>query len=571
MTRTSHHSSDAQIGHAEAKAIAIESSRLRQRAVAAMMTFILLVVMAMLASNASAQAKPYEVLDVDKQVQDNLGTVERWARSFISLSDLSAMPDNQQTAVRRYFQLYIPAMITQPDKLEKINETMAPAYATASRAVRSQSPGTRKAMGWLYAGMKRVATGNYHPPARINAISFICRLAAPSQGRGLPTPYPFILTDMKPIYLDKTNPEGVRAAALQGLEHYVRFGGRVDDASLAELTAAMNELLDSDPPAGRDPLAHAFMQRYAVSILSYTSKDAAIGKQFVSISTDEDKPNLIGLHSAAALASLPEAMKKGDVQATEVLQKWAGRLQTAFEGEIARLEAMEKKQKTQQQPAAPDSFLKSTAESTATSRRGAGMGMDMGMDMESMGSGYGSGYSESMDDPTMGYDMSMMGGSGMGMYGGGMRVTEKPQPPEVTASRKKLNFALQQIVLGLTGKPDAIEDADAATKAENIKGGLLAGASPNELTTVRAWITAMIDVQTALNDKSVGSAREFSKKLTEQTEVLASLSRGEAVKKKATTDQPFFFGNPEADASAAAPATEQPADDADSLEALMSQ
>ncbi|MDM4016745.1 hypothetical protein [Roseiconus lacunae] len=558
------HRSPAQ---AKAEAATASSQTSRQSYLLAMLTLGMLAAFAVLASNASGQAPKYEVLEVEELIDKNVTTIERRTRMFLTMDDISSVPANEMAVFGRFYGQYIPAKITQPDALHEINDIMAPAYNVTTRAMRSPTAGTNRAMNWLYQGMKRVAMGNYQPPARVNAITFISRLARPAGQRGgVPQPYPFVGEDMKQIYMDESAPDGVRAAALQGLERYARYTpiARFDEGMLAEIKQAMEALLASDPPSGRDPLAHAFLQRYAVSILTYISEDASIGKQFVSISTNDAQPNLIGLHSAAALAGLPGKLTAADVKTNEVLQKWAGRVLKSFKSEIDRLERMEKKMTSQSQPSPPESFLKQTELATQPNRRMAGMdmmNMDAGYD-EMMGGMNGSMMEmEDQMDP-----MSMMMGMGMGM---GMRSLEKPQPPEVVATRKKLNFALQQIVLGLTGKPDAITDPESLPNPQEA-AGLLAATPPGEMESVKAWVSAMIDVQTALNDKSVGTAREFSKKLTEQIETLTALAEGKSVTKKATTDQPFFLGAPEENADPQPPADDSAAPAADAgLEALM--
>ncbi|MCC9603176.1 hypothetical protein LOC67_21715 [Stieleria sp. JC731] len=571
MTRTSFEPSNNSASQSEPTAVAVAASQGKQRFVVACLTMLLLVLFAVFASNVRAQQNKFEVLPVEPVIDNNLPEIERKTRVFMTSNDISTFPANELAVLQRYYRDYIPAKITQPDALHQINDVMAPAYAIASRAMRAPNAGTKKAMEWLYIGLKRVATGNYQIPARVNAITFISKLSSPGQ-RGLPVPYRFILTDMRDIYVDANNPDGVRAAALQGLERYARFTpvSRMDKAALADVKQAMNDLLQSTPPSGRSELAHAFLQRYAVSILTYVSEDASIGKQLVSISTDDQQPNLIGLHSAAAIGGLPGKLKPEDVKSAEVLKKWAGRLSKAYQSEIDRLDRMEKKQQSQQQPAPPESFVKQSEEASKPS------GARRSADMEMMMNGGGS-YDEMMEDPSMGYDMDammggMMGGSMMG--GGMMRPTEKPQPPEVTASRKKLNYAMQQIVIGLTGKLDAIEDADSVTNPANITGGLLAAIPQPELEDTKPWLTAMIDIQTALNDKSVGSAREFSKKLQEQVDALNALAEGRSVVKKATVEQPLFFGAPSDDAPAP-PADGSATPDAAAgdagLEALMNQ
>ena len=108
--------------------------------------------------------------------------------------------------------------------------------------------------------------------------------------------------------------------------------------------AAMNDLLSSDPPAGRSEQAHAFLQRYAVDILDLMrpKDDAALGEQLISISTEINKPDLIALHSMARLGRMSQEMQGKVAEPADVLGSWAARVLKAFESELARLQALER-------------------------------------------------------------------------------------------------------------------------------------------------------------------------------------------------------------------------------------
>jgi hypothetical protein len=522
--------------------------------------------LAILISKASGQAVQYDVLPVDKLIDENLEKVQREVSAYASARDLSSYSANRVALYQRYFQQYLPAKITQPDSHYMINEVMDHANLALQRAVRSQTPAAGNLMRWLYGGLKPVAMGNYQPAARINAIGFIFRLAKPPAERGgLPRPYPFVLKDMKEIYLDTSNPDGVRAAALQGLDRYVRYTptDKIDQTSKQELTQAMTQLLESDAPVGRDEMAHAFLQRYAVNILTNLSTDASLGKQLVSISTKESCPNLIALHSAAAIANLPGKMTEGDVETKEVLMQWAKRVLRSYESELARLQSLDKKKTAARQPAPPESFLKETKDPNdqVAARPMGGMGGMAGMEMMMEDDMYG------MDDD-MQMDMEMSGMDMMGMMGGGMRMmsAEAKQPAEIVASRKKLNYVLQQILLGVTGSGKLVEELETMQTPST---GLMASAPAKNLEDVKKWLQAINDLAAQLNDTTIGARRDYVKALEEQIITLTALSEGKSVAKKAAVlDDPFGLRNqfnPDAEAPAEEP---QAAGDA-GLDALL--
>ncbi|WP_372898465.1 hypothetical protein [Stieleria sp.] len=564
MTRTQR--ATIKLDPSRAVAVSVPQTELRRKqlGIRALALFVALAAAGIVAATASGQAAKYDVLDVEPLIDDNLATVQREARTYATSRDLSGFSQNKLAVVQRYFQQYVPAKITQPDATHQINDVMGHVRAVMDSAVRSQTPGAGNVMRWLYGGLKPVAMGNYQPAARINAIQFIARLARPpAQRGGVPRPYSFVLTDLKSIYDDANNPDGVRAAALQGIDRYVRYSPSNDPTLVGvkdELTQSMTQLLESDPPTGRDELAHAFLQRYAVSILTQMSTDASLGKQFVSISTNEDKPNLIALHSAAAIARLPGKMPEGDVETQEVLKQWSKRVLAAYQAELARLAKLDKTTTTQgvRQPAAPESFLKETKDPNekvpaVPGMRGESMmemddmyGMEMEMDMD-----MGMGEMEGMDE--------MMGMSMMGM---GMRpLAAKPQPAEIVASRKKLNHVLQQVLLGVTGQGKVVEDVESIQAT----GGLMASAPADALAATKQWLTSLFEVTGQLNDSTLDTRKKYVTALQEQVATLEALAEGKSVSKRASTNAPVFrFGNPlDPAADAEAPAGSEPPADAE--------
>jgi hypothetical protein len=538
-----------------AAATADQQVRWRNTWLSLLTGFLMLTLILLLSVVASGQQVKYDMLPVDERIDKILDSVQREARTYSQTRDLASVPDRTKRIAETYFRRYLPAKITQLDSTHQINELMEHATGSMRSALRMQSPAAGDLMRWLYGGLKPVAMGNYLPAARINAIHFISHLDRPAARGGVPQPYPFVLKDMRQIYDDANNPDGVRAAALQGIERFVRYTPteEIPAADRQALTQAMTDLLQADPPRGRDDLAHAFLQRYAVSILSNLSTDASIGKQFVSVSTNDSKPNLIALHSAAAVGTLPGKMAEGDVETKEVLKQWAKRILTAYQNEIDRLEAMERPTTTSRfQPPPPESFVRETKDPNERAMPRMG-GMEEGM---MMGEGMMEEGMMMMEDDMMMMEDSMMGMEGM-MYGGmmpGMTV-EKAQPAEIIASRKKLNFVLQQVLLGVTGSSEKVEDVESIQPT----AGLIAATPADNVDAVKSWVQSVNDLTTNLNDTSIGTEREFIKMLSEQLESLESLASG----RKATVkmyEVPMFddFGAP-ANPAAEAPADGEPA------------
>lgn len=411
-----------------------------------------------------------------------------------------------------FFRTYVPAKITQPDAISEITPLINEVTLRMTAARRSNAPFAGTIMGWVYNGLKPVALGNYQPAARISAILAISRIdERPAVLRdGIPpTPLRFILIDFLPVYEDAKNSDGVRAAALHAIHRYVTYAApTIRGATLAKLKSLMNDLLKQDPPPGRSPKSHAYLQRFAVDILSNLrgKSDPALGQQLISISAEPKKPDLIALYSAARVGEMGADIR-GKVNAPgDVLANWAVRAMRAFQYESIRLKALDRPRIAEKQPVKPESIVRpATEKPPAASTKppaeyGAIGSMDPGMDpsMEAF-----------MEEP---YGMESYGAESMM----GRRPTARPQPPEVLASRRKLNDVLQQLHMGATG---SIEPGLPARP-----GGLLAGVADDKKGVVEAWVSSMGEVLTALNDKSLDDRKKYVEGLLAQIETLRDIA-----------------------------------------------
>ncbi len=477
-----------------------------------------------MASKASGQgATPYDSVAMPEALNDAtvVRRVEGIAKSYASTGN------GDPAMVSGYFKVYIPAKMTDPNGVQNISTVAQEAASLLVRAQRSSNQQVAQQITvLLFESMKGIAEGNYHPAARINAILLLSRLDRQAANPAAKTPPIPLVRQVLPIllslYQDANNVDGVRAAALHGIHRHVRFGfPDIDQANNAAITQEMTALLTSAAPAGRDAKAHAYLQRFAVDILDTVraDQDNSLGTQLVSISTDKKRPDLIALYSAAKSGSYGPAMQGQVAEPKKVLTSWGQRVLQAFESEIERYDRMEKVKPDNSQPVNPESFLEKKTEETSKPRTGRGgemeMGMDMGMMENEMGMMDDRGGSEmdmDMGEMGMGMEMDMM----MGMSGRGGAIEAKPQPPEVIATRKKLNYVLQQVHLGMTGYP-------AAGIPTKTPGGLLASATPEQKPTVEKWVTAFEGVVTVLNDSSLDDMKKFREGIEEQIVVLRDL------------------------------------------------
>lgn len=457
--------------------------------------------------------------------------MERAAGSFAShRGDINAFADKRVAEV--YFRTYLPAKMTQPDALEEVSQSVQEMMGYLSRAQRGGAPAGTEILKWVFYGMKPVAEGNYAPIARINATLVLGRLdmvPADLLKQQPPVPLSSSLPILINLYEDENNAEGIRAAALHGIRRYVTYGfSRLNDNQRAKITQLMTELLDAPAPPNRSEKAHAFLQRYAVDILDYarTSASPDLAKKLVSISTDQSRPNMIAVYSAARAGKMKEL--KGQVASpSDVLESWSARVWLALQDEVKRLKSLERPRQAAIQPSTPDSHLRLTDEPPKPT--GGRMGMD-GMDgMEGSDPGMmASGGMESDMGMDMGMDASygMEGDMGMDMmegYGMGMTMAPVaiPQKPEVTASRKRLLHIIQQLHVGASGAP--------SLGIPKTPAGLLASVDAKDKVIVEEWLSAMQGVVEALNDQSKSDEPLFIEGLTVQIEVLKDMAGPTAI------------------------------------------
>lgn len=497
----------------------------RTKASTAWLVLLVIGFLVLLVSKASAQQSPYDSIEMPEQLKDEavVRSVESKTKTFATTGTGNAR------LASGYFTVYVPAKMTGPDGLKHISQLTKETLSLLTRSQRSNRPQVAQQITrFIYDGMKKVAEGNYHPAARINALIILSRLdrqLANTSTRSPPIPLREALPILMAQYENENNVDGVRAAALHGLHRQVSFGfPQIAPADRAKIGQMMSDLLEASPPQSRSELAHAYLQRFAVDILDVlqTAEDKTLGTKLISVSTQPANPDLIALYSASRLAKMGPQLQ-GQIDSPEtVLNSWAKRTLAAFEAEVSRLNALTRPDPDRSQPAKPESLLeKKTTESTAARMSGGGMGsMESMMDAEMM-----SDMMPDMDMEDMGMGMMDMSAYGMGLPGA--TVDANPQPPEVIASRQKLNNVLQQIHMGVTGQPTAGLPTRTA-------GGILASVADDKKKVVEDWVTAMEEVVTGLNDRSMDDRTKYRDGLLAQIEILKGIA---GVESDAPADQ----------------------------------
>ena len=564
--------SQAGTGHVGVIARQRNSGRSRASLLLAMLvTVAALCIWAVQASGqegAEAAGAGYDSIPMnEKLANDTKGTLEKAVISAAKAFSSGSRADINY--VKAFFQLYMPAKMTGPMASKGLTPLMRDVNDCLSRSHRARDVNVRQTVAnVLFQQMTKIANGNYHPNARINAVLVLGRLdTAPADlaSRRPPTPYLAVLKTLLSLYGDESNVEGLRVAALVGIHRHVNYGfQQIQAPQVAEIKAQMTKLLDSETPINRTDSVHAYLQRYAVDILQKLGQseeeDKQLGVKLIGISKAPEKPELIALYSASKIGTFGEKLKGQVADPEDVLQQWARLAHDAFQSEVNRLNALKRTGPTPNQPIKPEDVLqpKVTKDDSGGGIGGSGgpddfdeggdgeLGMG-GMGMEPGEGGYG-------EDPDEGMEDDIFEGFG-GATGVGQTPEYKPQPAEVIGSRRYLNKVLQQLKLGATGSRSK------GMPREDKKGGLMLCVADDEekAEVVKIWAEKMEEVLTALNQEELEDRKAYIAGVEEQVEVLAELADIDAVDaggndKKAKAD-PFFSGD-----NALVPADGKPAD-----------
>jgi len=503
-------SDGAMLSRLSESTVAVASlSATKERSQVALRMWLLLALIAvglLVSGRAFGQAGAFKAEPLPAEISSKtaVSAMERAKAEGLTKADLTPQWPSF-TAFQAYYQRYLFGKLKDPAHLADYGKIMQSMLDDLDRAHKNKSPAVRLLSTWIVGGAGAIAADNYHPAARVNAallLAYVDDQAADPRTNSPPKPAAAALMPMVQLYRTETNPDGVRAVALQGLLRHVQLGAVTDARYRTGIAGMMLQLAESDPPANRSPEAHAYMQRYAVDILSFLANlntSAKTAETLVSLSTTAEKPNLIAAYAASKMGQLKAGQGKVSTP-SKVLASWAGRAAATIDAEIARIAKLDPPKAVRDQPAMP-------TEQTPMMNSGAdAYGPAMGM---APGSEYGS---EMMSD--------MPGGMGLGMEmlgPGGMMVAQaKPQPLEVITGRRRINHVLQQLQNGVTGQPVTGQPRTAA--------GLLVSATENDKAAFDKWITTVAGVVTAINSDTLDDRVKFVEALQAQSAELKKLA-----------------------------------------------
>ena len=469
----------------------------------------------------SMAAAGYETLPLNKNFEDakTLSRVQRAA------SDFGRGREANPRMVDAFYRLYLPAVVTDPNRSVAAAEAMELVQENVKRAGNSrQADVIQKVNQATFEGLGRIASGNYLPSARAAALAVLGGLeAAPADPRANRPPQMFgpALGVMYRVLADESASMGVRAAALSGVHRHVIYTPQMPDRVAAAIRTEAQKWLDRPADPTSDPDAHAYVQRYAVDIIDRLTdlKDPAFGTQLISVSTNEETPHLLALHSASRVAERGASMKGQIDDITAVTNAWAGRLLDTLAGEVARLKAEPTPTRAAKQPDDPRSFLQRAEGPVAnnristTGRGGGGRQEDFASQAAQMGAQMGAmmggGRRDAGGMGMTGPPMGMMGMMGMG---GAMPIQE--QPLSVKTARRMINETIELLMRGTTGTPETEIPSEAA--------GLLAATEDDARKEVEGFVMLVKEISDKLNDSKLDTEVTFNEELQNQVDQLRS-------------------------------------------------
>ncbi len=153
----------------------------------------------------------------------------------------------------------------------------------------------------------KMAEGNHHPAARVNAVLAVGELnrveskeAKPPEP--LPAAQPFLLQTSQSPQM----PEALRVAALVGLRRHAELGA-VGDQTKAQWTNVLLGIVQERPPSSRSAPGHDWLRHLAIEVLEVLKTPGPNGQVVISLTdvlSDTNNPMTLRVRAARALGNL---------------------------------------------------------------------------------------------------------------------------------------------------------------------------------------------------------------------------------------------------------------------------
>lgn len=255
---------------------------------------------------------PEELLDPRVPEEDQVDRAERSLRPAIQMMfnndqrpGRSLSEPENQAKFDQYFRDLLFRRWTYPQYLKIIcdDRELILRFLELSKS----EPARERLHGLITSNMPKIATGNFHPALRYNAMLLLGQLNSKEAVKFTPkspaVPLIEILPGLVEEVVNENQIDAVRVAALIGIQRHAE--GNLPAGAKQEVINRLLPILAQAAPQNRTPEAHAWIQRRVVNILgameSAGAGDAVI-KGLRSIVADPDQPTSLRCAAAAALA-----------------------------------------------------------------------------------------------------------------------------------------------------------------------------------------------------------------------------------------------------------------------------
>ena len=429
----------------------------------------------------------YKVLPLNPELLDrkNFGPMKLTKDNILRDESGREWDDaTKQNMFKSYYSRYLLPAMTQPDRAGDLSALRQELVEATQKAANASAREWLKQVA-LAAGSNFVKD-NYSPAVKINGALLLGELDDRSPdflNKVPPTPAAAALPVLLEAYSAADAGDGLQAAALVGILRHARFNSaRWPEADQQRVFDLAKSLVTADPPANRDPKAHAWLQARGAEILVSIPGEPRQAEAYALLAgLAAGKSDPLARYRAVGLMGTLGIPAAPTVDADQLAISWSKLLLTSMESTFQSLADFR-----EAKPSVP--------------------GMNSGTFNPFAGGGYnpfGSGGGPPGPPPGAGGGFgNPYGGGSFNPYGRNRddkdkkKKEEEPpvdQPDEVVIARRAMNSQLEQLLVGLTGKRSPTERGTPA-------GGLdkLAAAEPAK-GRVAELLTLISDTQAAIN------------------------------------------------------------------------
>jgi hypothetical protein len=444
---------------------------------------------------AAPAANGFKVLPLNAELIDrkNFGPMKQ-TKDAVLRDDTGREWDDaaKQNMFKSYYSRYLLPAMTQP---ERAGELVALRQELVESTNRAANP---RARDWLrqvaLSAGSNFLKDNYHPSVRINGALLLGELddrPADFLNKTPPVPTAAALPLLLEAYGSADATDGMRAATLLGILRQARFSASTwSEADQQRVFDLAKALVTSDPPAGRDLKAHAWLQARAADLLTTMPGDARKAEAYALVAAlAAGKADALARYRAASMLGTLAPPAAPTVDADSLAIGWSKLLLVSLEDTLEKLVSYRE----------PKATIPGSAGSAGYNPFGGG------------------GYNPFGGGGPPGAGQGGQGGA-FNPYGGGnfnpfgrnkddkKKKEEEPpvdQPDDVVLARRAMNYQLEALHVGLTGKRSATERAAAVGGVEK-----LATAEPAK-GRVSELLKLITDTQSAINQPTIAKREEL--------------------------------------------------------------